>query len=146
MSLLKTIQHIRPDLALDRDFEVVRGKLVPLSDATMPTQAEIDAGELGAKKHSAKRAINAEAKRRIALLSDPENTERNLRRACRINNERAKLAGAVLTAEPYVTWEAQMLALDNAIEAIVTDSNTATAAMEKLTTVEAVEAFDTKDW
>jgi len=104
----------------------------PIWDDVLGNVREKTAGEIAADEQAQLQSdINAEAKRRIALLipSDTDTRERNQRRASRVAYERAKQPVGDLP-EPYYTWEAQMIALDNAIEGIVSHSNTITTRAE----------------
>lgn len=142
MSLLKTIQYIRPELVLDKDYDVLKGKLRALSNATMPTQAELDAAELPAAKYYAKRAIKAEAKRRI-LSGTPEWKQRNqLARSIRLSRKEAR--GNATPAE--VAELDNLESARDTLDAVRAASNAAEAAIDAMTTIEDVDSYDTGGW
>lgn len=109
---------------------------------SQPTQAEIDAAHLPAAKHFAKQTIKAEANRRI-LATMPDWKQRNL--LARANELIRKEVKGTATAEE----SAELDALETAkwqVDTVRAASDAAEAAVDALTTVADVEAYDVTGW
>jgi hypothetical protein len=126
------------------DFEIGRDDVVVWAKSVVspPTQSEIDVASLPAAKSRAKRAIKAEAKRRI-LSATPEWKQRNqIARSIRLARKEA--SGNATPAE--VAELDNLESARDTLDAVRTASDAAEAAIDAMTTIEAVDSYDTGGW